>query len=87
MMIKGGFAVREALSTWVKMDKWQSVLRKEVRFVMNLKWFRKQGLMFLHDFTKVALKAKNVHYVLADLKRESFISDPTSLSLLDFPEN
>jgi hypothetical protein len=22
-----------------------------VRFVMNLKWFRERGLVFLHDFT------------------------------------
>lgn len=26
--------------------------RKEVRFVMDLDWFRKQGLIFLNDFTK-----------------------------------
>ena len=39
---------------------------------------------FLYELEeKVALKAKEVHYVLADLKRESFISDPASLSLLD----
>jgi hypothetical protein len=25
--------------------------RREVRFVMDLKWFRKQGMIFLHDFT------------------------------------
>jgi len=37
---------------WVKMNKWQSVERKEVRFVMDLKWFKKQALIFLHDFTQ-----------------------------------
>jgi len=26
--------------------------RREVRFVMDLKRFRKQGLIFLHDFTQ-----------------------------------
>jgi group II intron reverse transcriptase/maturase len=52
MMIKAGFKPQEAHRVWVKMNKWQSVERKEVRFVMNLKWFRKQGLIFLHDFTQ-----------------------------------
>ena len=52
MMIKAGFRPQEAHRVWVKMNRWQSVERKEVRFVMNLKWFRKQGLIFLHDFTR-----------------------------------
>ena len=26
--------------------------RRAVRFVMNLKWFKRQGLVFLNDFTK-----------------------------------
>jgi hypothetical protein len=30
--------------------------RRAVRFVMNLKWFRKQGLVFLNDFTKRPLE-------------------------------
>ena len=53
MMIKAGFKPQEAYRVWVKMNKWQSVERKQVRFVMNLKWFRKQGLIFLHDFTQI----------------------------------
>jgi group II intron reverse transcriptase/maturase len=52
MMIRAGFKPQEAHKVWVKMNKWQSVERKEVRFVMNLKWFSKQGLIFLHDFTR-----------------------------------
>jgi RNA-directed DNA polymerase len=52
IMIKTGFTLQQAHRVWVKMNKWQSVERKEVRFVMNLKWFREQGLIFLHDFTK-----------------------------------
>jgi len=32
-------------------DRWQSVMRRPVRFVMNLNWFREWGLVFLHDFT------------------------------------
>jgi group II intron reverse transcriptase/maturase len=51
IMIKSGFGVKEARKTWVKMNKWQSINRKEVRFVMNKEWFRKKGLIFLHDFT------------------------------------
>jgi len=56
MMIHSGFRPQEAHGVWIKMNKWQSVNRKEVRFVMNLKWFRKQGLIFLHDFTQQTLE-------------------------------
>ena len=52
MMIRAGFQPHEARRTRVKMNRWQSVNRKEVRFVLNLRWFRKQGLFFLHDFTR-----------------------------------
>jgi RNA-directed DNA polymerase len=46
----------EARRTWIKMNKWQSVMRRPVRFVLNLKWFRCQGLLFLDDFTSQTLK-------------------------------
>ena len=52
MMIYAGYKPSEARKVWVKMNKWQSVNRKEVRFVLNLKWFRKQGLTFLDAFTQ-----------------------------------
>ena len=52
MMIRAGFSPQEAQRIRVKMNRWQSVNRKEVRFVMNLRWFREQGLFFLHDFTR-----------------------------------
>ena len=52
MMIRAGFQPHEARRTRVKMNRWQSVNRKEVRFVLNLRWFRKEGLFFLHDFTR-----------------------------------
>jgi group II intron reverse transcriptase/maturase len=52
MMIRAGYRPHEARRVWVKMNRWQSVMRKEVRFVMDLKWFRRQGLIFLHDFTQ-----------------------------------
>lgn len=48
MMIKTGYKPYEAQKVWMKMNKWQSVNRKEVRFVMNLSWFKGQGLYFLH---------------------------------------
>jgi len=51
MMIRTGYKPYEARRIWVKMNRWQSVMRKEVRFVLNLQWFRRQGLIFLHDFT------------------------------------
>jgi len=51
IMIKAGFAPKEAHRVWIRMDRWQSVSRRQVRFVMNLEWFRERGLVFLHDFT------------------------------------
>ena len=51
IMIKAGFDPKEARRVWLKMNRWQSVMRRPVRFVMNLDWFRERGLMFLHDFT------------------------------------
>ena len=56
IMINSGFKPQDAHRVWVKMNKWQSVHRRAVRFVMNLKWFRKQGLVFLNDFTKRSLE-------------------------------
>jgi RNA-directed DNA polymerase len=56
IMIKAGFKPREARRVWVRMNKWQSVHRRAVRFVLNLKWFRQQGLIFLDDFTQRTLE-------------------------------
>jgi len=52
IMIKAGFDPHEAHRTWIKMSRWQSVMRPPVRFVMNLNWFRSKGLLFLHDTTR-----------------------------------
>ena len=51
IMIKAGFDPKEAHCTWIKMNRWQSVMRASVRFLMNLDWFRRRGLVFLHDST------------------------------------
>jgi group II intron reverse transcriptase/maturase len=56
MMIRSGFPVDQARKTWVKMTKWQSTKRPEVKFVLNLKWFRRQNLLFLYDYTQRNLK-------------------------------
>jgi len=56
IMIRAGYPVAEAKRTWVKMNKWQSVARRPVRFVLNLVWFRRRGLLFLDDFTQRNLK-------------------------------
>jgi len=56
IMIKVGFDPRKAHRTWVRMNKWQSVTRKEVRFVMNNEWFSKLGLISLHNFTIATFK-------------------------------
>jgi RNA-directed DNA polymerase len=52
MMVTAGYKPQEAHATWVKMNRWQSVQRKEVRFVMNLKWFKRQGFIFFSDFNR-----------------------------------
>lgn len=51
IMIKAGFDPQKAHRVWLKMNRWQSVMRPPVRFVLNLDWFRARGLLFLHDFT------------------------------------
>jgi RNA-directed DNA polymerase len=56
IMIASGFKPQEAHRVWIRMNKWQSVHRRAVRFVLNLEWFRKQGLIFLNDFTKRSLE-------------------------------
>jgi RNA-directed DNA polymerase len=56
IMIKAGFKPQDAHRIWIRMNKWQSVHRRAVRFVMNLQWFRRQGLIFLNDFTKRSLE-------------------------------
>jgi RNA-directed DNA polymerase len=53
--IKAGLPPDQAHRVWVKMNKWQSTMRKEVRIVMNLDWFRKLGLISLHDYTQATL--------------------------------
>ena len=57
IMINAGFDPHHAHRTWIRMAKWQSVTRREVRFVMNLEWFRNKGVIFLHDFTQATLKS------------------------------
>lgn len=51
IMIQAGVDPQEAHRVWLKMNRWQSVMRRPVRFVMNLQWFRERGLVFLHDMT------------------------------------
>jgi RNA-directed DNA polymerase len=49
IMIKAGYKPQEAHRVWIKTNRWQSVKRTEVRFLMNLQWFKRQGLIFLSD--------------------------------------
>lgn len=57
VMIRAGFDPKEANRVWIKMNRWQSVMRPPVRFVLDLGWFRQQGLVFLHDFTTAFSRA------------------------------
>lgn len=52
MMIKAGIPVSEALKTWIRMRSWHSTKRAQVKRVLNLKWFRYKGLLFLDDYTQ-----------------------------------
>ena len=52
MLNRADYKGREANRVWVKMNKWQSVNRREVQCVMNLQWFRRQRLTFLSDSVK-----------------------------------
>jgi len=52
VMIRAGYERDQARRTWVRMAKWQSVQRREVRFAMNLRWFRERGLIFLKSFVQ-----------------------------------
>jgi RNA-directed DNA polymerase len=56
VMIRAGYKPAEARKTWVQMDRWQSVERKEVLFTLNLGWFKRQGLVSLNDYTNRALE-------------------------------
>ena len=51
MMILAGYKPEEAKKTWMRMNRWQSVQRKEAKFTMKLQWFRDRELIFLNDWT------------------------------------
>ena len=51
VMIKAGSDPQQAHRDCIRMNMWQSVLRRPVPFVMNLEWFRERGLLLLHDYT------------------------------------
>ena len=57
IMMMAGFDPNEVRRVWIKMNRWQSVMRRPVRFVLNLDWFRARGLVFLHDFTAAFSRA------------------------------
>jgi group II intron reverse transcriptase/maturase len=61
IMIRAGIRPQDAHRTWVKMTKWQSVHRRIVHVVLNNRWFRRQGLTFLDDFTQQQLQLRLAH--------------------------
>ena len=56
IMIKAGKPIHDAKRTWVKMDRWKSIFRKEVLFTLDKNWFRRLGLICLEDFTNKNLE-------------------------------
>jgi hypothetical protein len=51
IMIAVGYKEDYARGRWVRMNRWQSVMREEVRFVMDRKWFDKFGLITLQEYS------------------------------------
>ena len=49
MLIRSGFPTQEARNTWVHMRKWKSTQRTHVKYLLNINWFRRLGLIRLAD--------------------------------------
>lgn len=58
MLRRAGFAPSIARQTWMKMNRWRSIFRREVLILCDLAWFRRQGLIFLDDYTNRNLELK-----------------------------
>ena len=58
IMIRAGFDPKEACRVWIEMNRWQSVIRRPVRLVLNLEWFRAWGPVFMHDFASAVSSAR-----------------------------
>ena len=54
VMIKAGFRTKEAYRTNIRMRRWESAERWQVKFTLNLDWFKNIGLIFLNDYRHVA---------------------------------
>lgn len=54
VMVAAGLAPDQAHRTWIRMARWQSVMRREVRFVLNVDWFKNIGLISLQEFSQSA---------------------------------
>jgi len=61
MLIRAGMPVADAKKIWVNMRKWQSVSRASVKCLLNVKWFRRLGLIFLADYNSTNLELKLSH--------------------------
>ncbi|HXK37114.1 MAG TPA: group II intron reverse transcriptase/maturase [Candidatus Paceibacterota bacterium] len=73
IMIAAGYASDRAHRTWVRMNRWQSVARTEVRFVLNRKWFDRIGLISLQEVAPPTLTPKGV---VAD-RRAAYLAGPS----------
>lgn len=57
-MFRQRYKPQEVRSTWIKMNRWQSVNIPIVKFILNEEWFRQMGLIFLGDFVQQTLELK-----------------------------
>ncbi len=55
IMMAHGYTADYAHQIWMRMNRWQSVRRKEVLSVLNQQWFSKRGLVSLHQYSLSAL--------------------------------
>ena len=55
IMMASGCTAEYAHQIWMRMNRWQSVRRKEVMLVLNLQWFNKRGLISLHQYSPSTL--------------------------------
>jgi RNA-directed DNA polymerase len=61
ILVKAGYRLWSNKVGWVRMDRWASIKRKEVKFVLNANWFRRQGLVFLDSYTQRGLELAFSH--------------------------
>lgn len=61
MLARAGYPYRDPKRCWVKMNRWNSIHRREVKFALGLRWYRQSGLIFLDDYRNLNPELKFNH--------------------------